>query len=336
MGQFEERLEEILAALRARPEIILFLDELHTIVGAGDTDGRLDAANILKPALARGEIACIGATTLDEYRRHIESDAALERRFQPVLVSEPSPTEAREILAGLRADLERHHGVTIEADAIDAAVELTVRYVPTRRLPDKAVDALDEACARASVPSLTPLTSTADLEPSRRLMSGRVSSAPPPRVRERGAGGEGHLPSPLRPIVTVTSLQRSSAGWTGIPLGQIGQTEPPARSIWNRTSVSGSSARMTPIRQVARRVRMARSGLTDPDRPVGVFLFLGPSGVGKTELARALAEGAVQPAVLRHGVSGTPTGAASLIRLDMSEYAERHQAARLIGAPPGY
>jgi ATP-dependent Clp protease ATP-binding subunit ClpC len=154
-GQFEERLEEILTALRGRPDLILFLDELHTLVGAGDSEGRLDAANILKPALARGEIACIGATTTDEYRKHIEGDAALERRFQPVLVAEPSPAEARAILDGLRPDLEHHHELTIEPDAMDAAIELTVRYVPTRRLPDKAVDALDEACARASVPTLT-------------------------------------------------------------------------------------------------------------------------------------------------------------------------------------
>jgi ATP-dependent Clp protease ATP-binding subunit ClpC len=191
-GQFEERLEEILAELRKRRDVILFLDELHTIVGAGDADGSLDAANILKPALARGEIACIGATTLDEYRRHIESDPALERRFQPVLVSEPSPAEAREMLAGLRADLEQHHGVSIDADALDAGVELTVRYVTARRLPDKAVDALDEACARTAVPGLSqPL-----------------------------AGAE-----PAGAVVTRAEVAAVVSAWTGISLGQIGQDE---------------------------------------------------------------------------------------------------------------
>jgi ATP-dependent Clp protease ATP-binding subunit ClpC len=295
-GQFEERLEEIVAALRARRDVIVFLDELHTIVGAGDADGRLDAANILKPALARGEIACIGATTIDEYRRHIESDPALERRFQPVLVAEPSPAEARAILEGLREELERHHAVSIDADALDAAVELTVRYVTGRRLPDKAVDALDEACARASVPALT-------------VRAGDAVEA----------GGPGQL-------VTRETVAAVVSAWTGVPLERIGQVEADRLVDLEARLAERVVGQAEAIRQVAQRVRLARTGLTDPSRPAGVFLFLGPSGVGKTELARALADTAIEG----------PVGRSRLIRLDMSEFGEKHAAARLIGAPPGY
>jgi len=295
-GQFEERLEEILAALRGRTDVVVFLDELHTIVGAGDSDGRLDAANILKPALARGEIICIGATTTDEYRRHIESDPALERRFQPVHVAESSPSEALAILEGLRAELERHHAVEIEPDALDAAVELTVRYVTARRLPDKAVDALDEACARVSVPTLT-----------------------------RRPGQAGRDPSADQ-TVTRESVAEVVATWTGIPVGRIGLAEAERLSDLEARLAERIVGQAEAISQVAQRVRMARTGLTDPNRPAGVFLFLGPSGVGKTELALTMAELAVDG----------PVGQAALLRLDMSEYAEKHDAARLIGAPPGY
>jgi ATP-dependent Clp protease ATP-binding subunit ClpC len=301
-GQFEERLEQILAELRANPDVILFLDELHTIVGAGDSDGRLDAASILKPALARGEISCIGATTIDEYRRAIESDPALDRRFQPIQVPEPSPAETRLMLAGLCPDLERHQDVTIAPDALDAAIELTVRYLPSRQLPDKAVDALDEACARVSVPTLT-----LPGEPAERL-AGRDDAAP---VRQR-------------PLVTREIVARVVAGWTGIPIGSSdGAHLLDLEARLGRRIVGQDEA----IRQVATQVRMARTGLTDPNRPAGVFLFLGPSGIGKTELARALAE------ALSNSASGGPD---RLLRLDMSEYAEKQATSRLIGAPPGY
>jgi ATP-dependent Clp protease ATP-binding subunit ClpC len=298
-GQLEERIEEVLAALRSRPDIILFLDELHTIVGAGDRQGRIDVASVLKPALARGDFSCIGATTIDEYRRHIEGDAALERRFQPVLVSEPSAEEALAILEGLRADLEGHHQVQIAPDALAAAVSLTARYVATRRLPDKAVDALDEACTRASVPTLT--------QPLDRI------------IEEDGP----------RETVTAQTVAEVVAGWTGIPLGDIGRAEAKRLADLEARLAERIVGQAVAVSQVAQRVRMARTGLADPNRPAGVFLFLGPSGVGKTELARALAE------ALRDGPVD-PTGQAPLIRLDMSEYGEKHQASRLIGAPPGY
>jgi ATP-dependent Clp protease ATP-binding subunit ClpC len=285
-GQFEERLEEILAALRAHPEVILFLDEIHTIVGAGDADGRLDAASILKPALSRGEIACIGATTIDEYRRHIEADPALERRFQPIPVAEPSPTDTRVMLDGLRPDLERHHGVHIADEALAAAVDLTVQHVPTRRLPDKAVDALDEACARVSVPIL---------------------GAMPERVT--GTGGV----ETASAVVTRDTVAAVVSGWLGAPLG-------PSPAPGESDRLADLAARLAErvvgqpeaIRQVAGRVRLARSVLADPERPAAVFLFVGPAGVGKSELALALAELAAD------GVSGQP----GLIRLAMSDLAE--------------
>jgi ATP-dependent Clp protease ATP-binding subunit ClpC len=301
-GQFEERLEEILAELRAHPEVILFLDELHTIVGAGDSDGRLDAASIMKPALARGEIACIGATTIDEYRRSIESDPALERRFQPIQVAEPSPAEARLMLADLASELERHQEVAIDADALDAAVELTVRYVTARRLPDKAVDALDEACARVSVPTLSQVGEPAGI-----------------------VGGLGdHAGAHPRPRVTAETVAQVVADWTGIPIGPIDDAHLLGLEARLGRRIVGQDEA---LHQVATRVRMARTGLTDPRRPAGVFLFLGPSGVGKTELARALACELLGPA---------DRGPDRLIRLDMSEYAEKQAASRLIGAPPGY
>jgi ATP-dependent Clp protease ATP-binding subunit ClpC len=267
-GQFEERLEEILAALRAHPEVILFLDELHTIVGAGAADGRLDAAGILKPALSRGEIACIGATTIDEFRQHIEADPALERRFQPILVAEPSPADTIAMLEGLRPELERHHGVRITDDALSTAVEVTVQDVPARRLPDKAVDALDEACARASVPSL---------------------GVPP-------ASSAGTATVSRETVVAVV------AGWLGAPLVQPapgGEDRLASLAEWLGERLVGQP---DAIRQVAGRVRLARAGLTDPERPAAVFLFVGPAGVGKTELALALAGLATGPSVDHAGL----------------------------------
>ncbi|MGE3912571.1 MAG: AAA family ATPase, partial [Chloroflexota bacterium] len=238
--------------------------------------------------------ACIGATTQDEYRRHIESDPALERRFQPVQVLEPSPAEARTMLEGLRLGLERHHGVTIQPDALDAAVALTVRYVPMRRLPDKAIEVLDEACTRAVIPGLT---------------------STPPLSADLFDGSQ--------PLVTEDTVSEVVAAWTGIPVGRLGPAEADRLADLEAHLAARVVGQPAAIQRVAQRVRLARAGLTAPERPAGVFLFLGPSGVGKTELAHALAE-------------ATLGGATRLIRLDMSEYAEQHATARLIGAPPGY
>ena len=290
-GQFEERLGEILAALHAHPEIILFLDEIHTIVGAGDADGRLDAASILKPALARGEIACIGATTLDEYRRYVERDPALERRFQPVLVAEPSRSDTLAMLQGLRSELERHHGVRIDPEALGTAIELTARYVPNRRLPDKAVDALDEACARTGLPGLSE------------------QPAPSP-----DAGS-------TIPVVTCEAVTAVIAAWTGQPLGRPNPSDAGRIADLEAQLAERVVGQESAIRQVAERVRLARTGLTERDRPAAVLLLVGPSGVGKTELALALAD------ALATGPAESP------FRLVLSEYAEERHLARLIGSP---
>ncbi len=294
-GQFEERLEEIVAALHAHPEVILFLDELHNIVGAGASggvDGRLDAASILKPALARGEIACIGATTLDEYHRHIEKDPALERRFQPVLVSEPSHSETLAILTGLRHDLEHHHGVRIEDEALGAAVELTVRHVPSRRLPDKAVDALDEACARASTPTLT--------------------------AHSDGA-------TDASPLVSRQTVAEVVSAWTGLPLDQVGPADASHLADLEARLAERIVGQGAAIRQLVERVRLARAGLADPERRGAVLLLVGPVGVGKTALGLALAE----------TVAGGTTSQDHVIHLKLSEYAEQQHVPGLIGGSAG-
>jgi len=288
-GEFEERILGIAKEVEAHPEIILFLDEIHTLVGAGSTGGgeSLDASNILKPALARGEIRCIGATTIDEYRRHIEPDPALERRFEKVMVDEPTSAEALEILINTRAGLEAHHQVDITPEALEAAIELTVKHVVDRQLPDKALDAIDQSCAR------------------RRL--------------QRYATGD-----PQAPVsVGASDVANTVSQWTGIPLERIsGEAAKSLLSIEDELTkrVVGQEKA---VRAVARTVLTAKAGLSDPNRPLGVFLFTGPTGVGKTHLAKSLAE------VLFGDVK-------RLVRIDMSEYMEPHTVSNLIGAPPGY
>ena len=278
-GDFEDRLKNVLREAERAGDVIIFIDELHTIVGAGSAEGALDAANILKPALSRGEIQVIGATTGDEYRRHIERDAALERRFQPVKIPEPDEAACRSMLLALLPGLERHHGVAIAAGAARAAVRLSMRYIPDRCLPDKAVDLLDEAAAAA-------------------------------RIASRRCVGEDDVAAAV-------------SGWTGIPVQSVTKSEA-ARLLelegaLHRRVVGQDEA----VSAVARAVRRSRTGLADPNRPVGSFLFLGPTGVGKTELCRALAEAV-------YGSEG------ALIRFDMSEYMEKHAVSKLIGSPPGY
>ncbi|MBE2268566.1 MAG: ATP-dependent Clp protease ATP-binding subunit, partial [Anaerolinea sp.] len=289
-GQFEERLIGIVEEAARAGNVILFIDEIHTIVGAGDTiDSNLDAANILKPALARGEINCIGATTHEEYRRAIAQDPALDRRFRPIDIEEPSEADTLTILTGQRKRLETHHGITIRPEALESAVRLSVRYLPDRRLPDKALDLLDEACARVTI--RTHNDEEAD-----------AKSAEEVRVEN---------------IAAVLSE------WTGIPLNELTKDEKRRLAELEKTLFKRVIGQDEAVTTVADAIKTARAGLRDPDRPIGVFLFLGPSGVGKTELARALAD----------FLFGSDE---AMLRLDMSEFHDAHTVARLIGAPPGY
>jgi ATP-dependent Clp protease ATP-binding subunit ClpC len=288
-GQFEERLIGILDEAKNAENVILFIDEIHTIVGAGDTiDSNLDAANILKPALARGEVVCIGATTHEEYRRAIAQDPALDRRFRPIDIEEPSEADALTILTGQREKLEEHHGVTIRPEALEAAVRMSVRYMPDRRLPDKALDLLDEACARVVIRTVSP---------------DEVDSKPMD--------------------VRVDSVADVLSDWTGIPISELTKDEKRRLSDIEKVLKQRVVGQDDAVHTVADAIRTARAGLGDPNRPIGVFLFLGPSGVGKTELARALAE------FLFNSDD-------AMLRLDMSEFHDAHTVARLIGSPPGY
>ena len=281
-GDFEERVKNALTEVTRAGDVLLFIDELHNLIGAGAAEGAVDAANILKPVLARGALQLVGATTIDEYRRHIEKDAALERRFQPVTVAEPTAPQTRVILHGLREKYEAHHHVRIGDEAIEEAVELAVRYIPDRFLPDKAIDLLDEAAARVRL-----------------------------RSEEEGQ------------TVTAADVAEVVAGWTGIPAGQITCEEGARLQSLEETLHRRIVGQETAVKAVARAVRRGRVGLQDPNRPAGSFIFLGPSGVGKTALCKALAQ----------ALFGDEK---AIIRLDMSEYMEKHTVSRLVGAPPGY
>jgi len=335
-GQFEERLKRVIDELKAS-KAILFIDEVHMLVGAGAAGSSVDAANILKPALSRGELQVIGATTHDEYRKHIESDAALERRFQPVQVEEPNVDETIEILRGVRNAYEEHHRLSISDDALDAAAQLSSRYVTDRFLPDKAIDLIDESSSRVRMYK-SPAAKTAkeligQIKESRRnhalaLEDGRYEDAQ--EILEQQEAYEGQLDRlqnawdrSTSPVVTAEDIAEIVSMWTGVPVMQIAQEES-ARLLQMEDELGEAIVgQEEAIEAISKAVRRARAGLKDPRRPIGSFIFLGPTGVGKTELTKALA--------------GFLFGSEdALIQLDMSEFMERHSVSRLVGAPPGY
>ena len=339
-GEFEERLKKVLEELKAAGDCILFVDELHMLVGAGAAEGAVDAANILKPTLARGELQCIGATTLDEYRKHIEKDAALERRFQPIVVEEPTSEETIEILKGIRGRYEEHHNLHISDDALSAAAHLSSRYVSDRFLPDKAIDLIDEASSRVRIRRAATPPSTEDaMKGIERIQREKVAATEAEqfeyaeelgnrevRLREKilemgdwAQEGTGVA----TPTVSEGDISEVVAMWTGIPVARVASEES-ARLIRMEEAIKERVVGQDEaVESIARAVRRARAGLKDPRRPIGVFLFLGPTGVGKTHLARALAEFMFD-------------SQDNMIKLDMSEFGEKHTVARLIGSPPGY
>lgn len=338
-GEFEERLKKAIDEVQKHDDMIIFIDEIHTLVGAGATEGAMDAANILKPALARGEFQVIGATTLDEYKKHIEKDAALERRFQPVLVGEPSEEDALEILKGLRDRYEAFHKAKITDEALEAAVSLSSRYITDRFLPDKAIDVVDEAASKvrmkvfSAAPDVKALeTQLADVKKEKEaaVTAQEFEKAADMRDEEKRIKKEisdkknaAKESSDAKLVVTDEDIASVVAQWTGIPVSKIAQEESESLLHLEEELHKRVIGQDEAVVAVSKAVRRARAGLKDPKRPIGSFLFLGPTGVGKTELARALAV----------ALFGDET---AMIRLDMSEYMEKHTVSRLVGAPPGY
>ena len=339
-GEFEDRLKRVMGEIKKAGNILVFIDEIHTIIGAGGAEGAIDASNILKPSLSRGEIQCIGATTIDEYRKYIEKDAALERRFQPVMVGEPTMVETGQILKGLRDKYEAHHRVKITDDAIEAAVVLSNRYITDRYLPDKAIDLIDEASAKVRMKNLTTPPDLKELEEALEVVSKEKSDAIGVQDFEKAArlrDEEKEVKAKLQefkqewktksneydPIVGEKEVANVVSTWTNIPVEKL--TESESSRLLNLENILHNRVigQEEAVKSVARAVRRARVGLKDPKRPIGSFIFLGPTGVGKTELSKALAE----------AMFGDEN---SMIRVDMSEFMEKHTVAKLIGAPPGY
>ncbi len=339
-GEFEERLKKVLDEIRSSGEIILFIDEIHTLIGAGSAEGAMDAANILKPALSRGELQCIGATTLDEYRKHIEKDAALERRFQPVMVNEPDEADSIAILRGLRDKYEAFHKVKISDEAIEAAVKLSMRYISDRFLPDKAIDLIDEAAAmlrlaaKTAPPNLQELQNELEKvgkEKEEAITAQDYERAAKLRDREKELQGKlsaeraswDHEQSDKRQCVGREEIAQVLSKWSGVPVSRLQEEEMDRLLRLEESLHKRVVGQDEAVSGVARAVRRARAGLKNSRRPIGSFLFLGPTGVGKTELAKTLAE----------DMFGTED---AMLRLDMSEYMEKHTVSRLMGAPPGY
>lgn len=334
-GEFEDRIKKVIQEVMMSGDVILFVDELHTLVGAGDAEGAIDASNILKPSLSRGEIQMIGATTIAEYRKYIEKDAALERRFQPVNVEEPTRDEAVDILKGLKSCYEQHHGVEISDEAVEAAVDLSVRYITDRFLPDKAIDLMDEACSRRrlgfsaqgtvqdrSVAELATLDS--DLEAA--LISGNIEEAANIRHRQEELAkktARSQLAGRHNIIVGENDIADVVSVWTKIPVSKLTEKESKRLEKLETELHKRVVGQEEAVSAVAKAIKRSRVGLKDPRRPIGTFLFLGPTGVGKTELSKALAD----------VVFGSED---ALIRVDMSEYMEKHSVSKLIGSPPGY
>src|SRR5574342_735626 len=339
-GEFEDRLKKVMDEIRQAGNIILFIDELHTLIGAGGAEGAIDASNILKPSLARGELQCIGATTLDEYRKYIEKDAALERRFQPITVDEPTAEESVQILKGLRDRYEAHHRVSITDAAIEAAVKLSDRYISDRFLPDKAIDLIDEAGSKVRLRSYTTPPNLKELEVKLEEVRKEKDAAVQSQEFEKAASlrdTEQRLREQLEETkknwkekqgkenneVTVEDIASVVSSWTGVPVSKLAETEMAKLLNLEELLHSRVIGQEEAVKAVSKAVRRARAGLKDPKRPIGSFVFLGPTGVGKTELARALAE----------SMFGDED---AMIRIDMSEYMEKHSTSRLVGSPPGY
>ena len=338
-GEFEERIKRVIAEVRAAGNVILFVDELHTLIGAGGAEGAMDASNILKPALSRGEVQMIGATTRTEYRKYIEKDAALERRFQPVYVEEPTREETIAILQGLRSKYEEHHGVTISDDALEAATDYAIRYINDRFLPDKAIDLIDEAASRKKLGIFAGNKTAKKAEETRHNLEEALEAALAEGDIEAAQALKKDLDKTDKKIektkhnmrekeqeqmlVTEEDVADVVSVWTKIPVSKITQTESQRllklEEILHKRVVGQNEA----VETVAKAIRRGRVGLKDPKRPIGSFLFLGPTGVGKTELAKALAQNLFDDEN-------------NMVRIDMSEYMEKHSVSRLIGAPPGY
>lgn len=339
-GEFEDRLKKVIEEIRQAKNIILFIDELHTLIGAGGAEGAIDASNILKPALARGELQCIGATTLDEYRKYIEKDAALERRFQPIQVSEPTTEESTKILQGLRDRYEAHHRVTISDDAIESAVRFSDRYITDRFLPDKAIDLIDEAASRVRLrnytvpPNLKELEEKLDevkKEKDAAVQSQEFETAASLRDKEQKLKDEvektknewKEKQGQESSEVTLDDIAHVVSTWTGVPVSRMEKSEKERLLNLEENLHDRVIGQEEAVQSISKAIRRARAGLKDPKRPIGSFIFLGPTGVGKTELARALAS--------------TMFGEEdAMIRIDMSEYMEKHATSRLVGSPPGY